>query len=500
MGNRSLAMLAADYGASSGRVMLGRFDGRRLALSEIHRFANEPVQLGETLHWDFLRLFHELKTGIRAFGRESGEAPASIAVDTWGVDFGLVDAKGRLVGHPVHYRDARTDGVMPELFAQYPEHELFATTGIQPLQFNTIFQLYAMREEWDARFARGEAQLLFMPDLLRYYLTGERSAEYTIASTSGLLDPQRRDWSSEVLTRTGLPRQLFPELVEPGTVCGGLTEAVAEELRLPRVPVVATASHDTASAVAAVPTQHEQAVFISCGTWSLMGVETERPIMTEQARDWSFTNEAGAFGKIRLLKNIMGLWLLQECKRQWELEGEPIGYAEMVELARSVPRSDSYIDPEDAGFLAPGGMPQRIQSYCARTGQRSPQSKAELIRCVLESLALKFRQTLGEIEQLLGYRAPQLYMVGGGIQNTLLCQLTADCAGLPVIAGPVEATAAGNLLLQAHALGEIGSLREIRQIVADSFAPTVYEPRSSEQWDDAYGRFLRISRAAAEGQ
>ncbi|MFS0723189.1 rhamnulokinase [Paenibacillus sp. 1P07SE] len=494
MSNRVLHMLAADYGASSGRVMLGGFDGRRLTLSEIHRFANEPVQLGHTLHWDFLRLFHELKAGIRAFRKHAEGAPASVSVDTWGVDFGLVDSAGRLVSHPVHYRDARTDGVMEQVFQQFPEREMFAATGIQPLQFNTIFQLHAMRGELSGLLAAGDVRLLFMPDLFRYYLSGEQSTEYTIASTSGLLDPLQRTWSAAVLERMALPRQLFADLVEPGTRCGQLTDALCEELRMPPIPVVATGSHDTASAVAAVPASHEQAVFISCGTWSLMGLETDRPVMTEQARDWSFTNEAGAFGKIRLLKNIMGLWLLQECKRQWELEGETVSYPEMVELARGIPRSESYIDPEDAGFLAPGQMSQRIQAYCERTGQPVPQSKAELVRCVLESLALKFRQTLEEIEQLLGFRAPQLYMVGGGIQNTLLCQLTADSTGRTVVAGPVEATAAGNLLLQAHALGEIGSLQEIRQVVTDSFPPEIYQPRTSDYWDEAYGRYLRVAR------
>ncbi|WP_020621141.1 rhamnulokinase [Paenibacillus daejeonensis] len=494
MSHRPLNLLAADYGASSGRVMLGQFDGRKLALSEVHRFANEPVQLNDTLYWDFLRLFHELKTGIRAFRQQGQGAPDAIAIDTWGVDYGLVDGKGRLVQHPVHYRDSRTDGVMEQVFRQFPEAELFGATGIQPLQFNTIFQLYASREARQAERAGDDVKLLFMPDLFRYYLTGERTTEYTIASTSGLLDPRQRSWSAGTLERMSLPRSLFTELIEPGTRCGGLTDALQEELRLPAVPVVATASHDTASAVAAVPARHDQAVFISCGTWSLMGVETDQPVMTEQARAWSFTNEAGAFRKIRLLKNIMGLWLLQECKRQWELDGESISYPEMVELARGLDRSESYIDPEDAGFLAPGGMPQRIQAYCERTGQRVPQSKAELIRCVLESLALKFRQTLGEIEQLLGIRAPQLYMVGGGIQNTLLCQLTADSTGIPVVAGPVEATAAGNLLLQAKALGEIGTLQELRQVVADSFSPDVYEPQPSDYWDDAYARYLRVSR------
>ncbi|MBD0378964.1 rhamnulokinase [Paenibacillus sp. WST5] len=484
-------MLAVDFGASSGRTILGRWDGARLTVEDIHRFANDPVRLGDSLHWDFLRLFHELKKGIHAYKQHASGSPASIAVDTWGVDYGFVNGKGKLIGNPYHYRDARNTVAMEELLASLPDAELYARTGIQPLSFNTIFQLYAEAKA-QTQSLDGDTRMLFMPDLFRYYLSGVRSTEYTIASTSGLLDPTARDWDRDLLGRISVPSTLFTDIVMPGTAEGVLRKEIAEELQVSVIPIVATASHDTASAVVSIPSLQGDYAYISCGTWSLMGVELDQPILNEDARRWGFTNEGGAERKIRMLKNIMGLWLLQECKRQWELEGETLSYAEMQEMAKREKGLLYYVDPEDPVFLAPGHMPDRIRRYCAHTGQTVPQTKAELIRCVVDSLAMKFKQSLDEIELLLGKKLASIHIVGGGIQNRLLCQLTANATGRPVIAGPVEATAIGNVMMQAKAHGEVGTLEQIRQVVMDSFPPDRYEPEDSAEWQEAFHTYKQV--------
>jgi rhamnulokinase len=485
MGTKQLSMLAVDFGASSGRTIWGAFTGSKLSVQEIHRFANDPVQLGGSLHWDFLRLFHELKKGLHAYKEQATSDPASIAVDTWGVDYGLVDGSGHLMGNPYHYRDARTNTAMESCFKTIPKKELFLLTGIQPLQFNTIFQLLAWEQSRIHPLGE-DVRLLFTPDLFHYYLSGVKATEYTIASTSGLLDPVQRNWNRALLDRLPFAQSLFTDIVMPGTILGGLRRELTEELGIGSVPVIASASHDTASAVVSIPTLSNHVAFISCGTWSLMGVETDQPIINEWSERWSFTNEGGAEQKIRLLKNIMGLWLLQECKRHWEQAGESLTFAEMQEMARLETASVSYVDPEDPVFLAPGNMPERIRSYCQQTGQQVPQTKSAMIRCVTESLAMKFKQTLDEIEFLLDRKLEPIHMVGGGIQNKLLCQLTANVLGRTVIAGPVEATAIGNLMMQAKAHGEVSGLQDIRQVVIDSFPPEVYEPQEREQWEQAY--------------
>lgn len=487
----SLNMLAVDFGASSGRTIWGEFTGSKLSVQEIHRFANEPVELGGSLYWDFLRLFHELKKGIRSFKQVSSYNPDSIAVDTWGVDYGLVDGNGSLLGHPYHYRDARTNTAMEDCFKTISKSELFARTGIQPLQFNTIFQLLAW-EQHRIHAVGEDVRLLFTPDLFHFYLSGVKVTEYTIASTSGLLDPAQRSWNMELLGKLPFARSLFTDIVMPGTLLGGLRRELSDELNIGSVPVVASASHDTASAVVSIPALTNNYAFISCGTWSLMGVETDEPVINEWSERWSFTNEGGAEQKIRLLKNIMGLWLLQECKRHWELEGESLTYAQMQQMAAMETANVSYVDPEDPVFLAPGNMPERILSYCRQTDQRVPQTKPELIRCILESLSMKFKQTLDEIEFLLDRKLEHIHMVGGGIQNTLLCQLTANVTGRTVIAGPVEATAIGNIMMQAKAHGEVNSLHEIRQVVIDSFPPEIYAPEDRDAWETAYQTYKRI--------
>ncbi|GIO53385.1 carbohydrate kinase [Paenibacillus sp. SSG-1] len=491
MGSQSLHMLAVDFGASSGRAVTGAFNGRTLTVNEVHRFSNEPVRLGDHFHWDFLRLFHELKQGIHASRRMAGGAPVSVAVDTWGVDYGLVDAKGRLAGNPYHYRDLRTEQVMPEVFSAIPEKELFRMTGIRSSSINTIYQLYA-EEKVRSGYGADGLKMLMMPDLFHYYLSGVMANEYTIASTSGLLDPRSRTWHSGILNTLSIPESLFSEIVMPGTMLGQLRQDIREELQVPDMAVIAAAGHDTAAAVASVPAGAAPYAFISSGTWSLMGIELDQPALSDYSRDSLFSNEGGAGGKIRLLKNIMGLWLLQECRRTWALEGTPLTYDELTELALSAPENGSYIDAADAVFLPPGGMPQRIREYCRDSGQKVPESRAAIVRCIVESLALQYRQTLDEIEKLAGERMEHIHIVGGGIQNRLLCQLTANVTGRPVIAGPVEATAIGNLMMQALAHGEVKDLAEIRQVVLESFPPETYLPEDAAMWEERYQQYVKL--------
>lgn len=491
MSTNPLNMLAVDFGASSGRTMLGRWNGSKLTVEEIHRFANDPVELSGRLYWDFLRLFYELKKGIHAFKQQSSGSPASIAVDAWGVDYGFVDGKGKLLGNPYHYREARNAEAMEAMLQHTTPQDLYSRSGIQPLSFNTIFQLYAEKNEQGLALPE-DVRLLLMPDLFRFYLSGIRSTEYTIASTTGLLDSAARDWDRSLLHKLDIPASLFTDIVMPGTKEGNLRQEIADELQIGGMSVVATASHDTASAVVSIPSLEKDYAFISCGTWSLMGVEIDQPILTEASLGYGFTNEGGAEHKIRMLKNIMGLWLLQECKRQWELEGESLSFAQMQEMAKSEPGLQSYVDAQDPVFLAPGNMPDRIRRYCAQSGQSVPQTKAELVRCVVDSLAMKFKQTLDEIEELLGKKLQTIHMVGGGIQNRLLCQLTANATGRPVIAGPVEATAIGNMMMQVKAHGEVDSLDQIRQAVRDSFPPDRYESQEESQWQEAYQTFRQV--------
>ncbi|MCJ8010932.1 rhamnulokinase [Paenibacillus sp. KQZ6P-2] len=484
-------MMAVDFGASSGRAVTGHFDGERLSIQEVHRFDNEPVQLGGRLHWDFLRLFHELKQGIVKAKQQLGRTPASIAVDTWGVDYGLIDPKGRLLGNPYHYRDLRSESAMREALQLISEADLYAKTGIQSSSINTVYQLLA---EEHLRFDQNASNLrmLFMPDLFHYYLSGVMASEYTIASTSGLLDPVNREWNIDVIDTLSLPQSLFNPIIMPGTRLGGLTPDICSELSVDAMPVIAASGHDTAAAVASIPATSSRYAFISSGTWSLMGIELDEPILTERSRQLLFSNEGGAEGEIRMLKNIMGLWLLQECRRTWAVEGAQLGYAELTEMAEHAPRNSSYVDAGDAVFLPPGNMPQRIQEYCRSSGQTVPQSRPEIVRCILESLAFKYRQTLSEIEELTGERLEHIHMVGGGIQNRLLCQLTANVTGRTVIAGPVEATSIGNLMIQAKAHGEVHNLAEIREVVRQSFPPETYLPQNADEWEERYQRYNQL--------
>ena len=486
--------LAADLGASSGRVMAGDFDGQRLGLRELHRFENEPAALPAALHWDILRLFHEIKQGIRkgvAEARERGEGVASFGIDSWAVDFGLLDKRGELLGNPVHYRDKRTDGMMERVFSIVPRKDIFSTTGIQFLPFNTIYQLAAMRLADHPLLTCAES-FLMIPDLLAYFLTGAKANEFTNATTTQLLDARTGDWSAALIEKLRLPKHIFQRIVQAGTKLEPLSPAVAGELGAPRLPLIAVATHDTGSAVAGTPARSERFAYLSCGTWSLLGTEVREPIINDRALALNFTNEGGVDGTYRLLKNIMGLWLLQETRREWERAGNRLSWPEITALTAQAPAFRSFIDPDDARFLAPGDMPQRARSFCAETGQSVPDSDAALLRCITESLALKYRWVLAKLEELCGARLGELHMVGGGIKNELLCRWTADACGRTVLAGPAEATALGNVAAQLIAAGEVQSLKQAREIIGRSFEPAVYEPKETAAWDAAFERFGKV--------
>ncbi len=487
--------LAFDLGASGGRAIIGRFDGERLALDEVHRFPNGPTQLptayGSSLFWDVLRLFSEVKDGLaKAVTCCLGEL-VSLGLDTWGVDFGLLDKAGVLLGNPYHYRDSRTDGMLEEAFRRAPRPEIFAATGTQFLQLNTLYQLLAMVVRGDPTLAAAD-KLLLMPDLLNYWLTGRAVSEYTIASTTQFLDPFTRDWARPLLARLGLPAHILPPIVEPGTVLGALLPHVADETGGRGLAVVAPACHDTAAAVAAVPAAGSDFAYLSSGTWSLIGAETREPVVNERSLAFNFTNEGGVCGTIRLLKNITGLWIIQESRRMWASQGHALSWDDITRLAAQAPAFTALIDVDARDFASPGDMPARVRDYCARTGQPVPDGIGAVARAVYESLALKYRWVLERLEELVGRRLEPLHMVGGGTKNRLLNQFTADAIGRPVVAGPVEATAAGNLLMQLLATGHIASLAQGRDLIRRSLGAEVYEPHPSSAWEDAYARFGKL--------
>src|SRR5215210_338064 len=489
----SACYLAVDLGAESGRAVLGRFDGERMALEEIHRFQNAPVRLPDGLHWDVLRIFAEIKAGLAKVLRE--EEIEGIGVDSWGVDFGLLDGEGALVSNPYHHRDARTDGMMDEAFGLMPKQEIYDTTGIQFLPINTLYQLLAMR---GSPLLEAAETMLLIPDLMNYWLTGEKGCEYTNATTTQLLDLEG-GWAQDLFERMDLPSRILAPVVPPATELGPLLPGVADEVGA-KSPVFAVASHDTASAVVAVPAEGGDFAYISSGTWSLVGVELSGPVVTAEGLEANFTNEGGFGGKTRFLKNVMGLWLLQECRRTWAREGREYSYEELTRLAQAVPDAGPLLDPDHPAFLPPGDMPGRIRRFCRETHQSPPEEPGEVVRCVLESLALKYRWVLERAEEITGRRAEVIHVVGGGVQNTLLCQLTADATRRPVRAGPVEATALGNLMVQAYARGYLGSLEEIRAAVRGSSVEVHdYRPAgSADEWDEAYERLRRVMDAATQ--
>ncbi len=490
MAHKGKKFLAFDLGAESGRAIVGHFDGERIELEVLHRFPNQPVTVLSTTYWDALRLFHEMKQGLAQCVRSYGSDVASMAIDTWGVDFGLLGRGDELLGNPIHYRDPHTEGIMEEAFKVVPREELFRATGNQFIRFNTLFQLLALARRDSPILAQAETMLL-MPNLFDFWFTGRKVTEFTIASTTQMLDPNHRNWAFELLDKFSIRRGLLTEIVEPGTVIGSVRPAVTQELGIEgaEIPVIVPASHDTGSAVAAVPTEESDYVYISSGTWSLMGVESREPIVNEQSLANNFTNEGGVCGTYRFLKNIMGLWLVQQCRRSFRRAGNEYSYDELTEMARTAKPLQAFIDPDADEFMNPPDMPEAIQDFCRRTNQPVPDTEAALIRCCLESLALKYRWTVDRLEEITGRPARVIHMVGGGTQNELLCQLAADATGLTVVAGPIEATATGNILMQAMALGDINSLAEARQLVRRSFPVKMYEPQDKGPWDDVYDKF-----------
>lgn len=494
----ALKFAAVDLGAESGRVVVGIFDGARLRLEEAHRFPNVRVTAAHTLYWDVLRLWHDIQDGLRKASSAHGSDLAGIGVDTWGVDFGLLDANDDLIGNPVHYRDTRTEGMMERAFEVVPREEIFARTGLQFMAFNTLYQLLALKTQNSPHLEIAQTMLL-VPDLLNFWLTGNKAAEYSIASTTQMLDARARVWDEELLKRFDLPTRLLPDIIAPGTTLGSLREEVAARTGLDAsTPVIVPGCHDTASAIASVPAEGDDWAYLSSGTWSLMGIELDEPLIDERVSALNFTNEGGVGGKIRFLKNIAGLWLVQECRRSWTQAGQEYSYAELTTRAAKAIPFKAIVEPDDARFVAPVSMPNALADCAAQSGQSAPQTEGEFVRCCLESLALKYRWTLEKLEMLSGAKLEKLHIVGGGTQNTLLSQLTADAIGRPVIAGPVEATAAGNVLAQLMARGEVSTLADARRIVRESFELEIYEPQAAGagEWDAAYGRFLKLGETA----
>lgn len=489
-------MLAIDLGAESGRAMLGRFNGTRVHLREVYRFPNEPVALTDGLYWDILRIYREILGAIAAAGKEDDGDIDSIGIDSWAVDFGLLDRTGALIGNPRHYRDARTEGMLERAFRRVSRREIYRVTGIQAMPINTLNQLLAMEDS--PALAVADTMLL-IPDLLRSWLNGDRSAEYTNATTTQLYDHAAGTWAWDIIRRLGMPVHIFPPLVREATVGSRIHASIARDAGLRTPPAMVTvASHDTASAVIAVPARDSHVAFISSGTWSLVGVELPEAELGEAAMEANFTNEGGAFGTIRFLKNVMGLWLLQECRRSWSGEGRDVSYESLMAGVRSAAPFGALIDPDYPGFLSPGDMPARIATYCQMTGQSPPAGAAAMTRCILESLALKYRWVIERIEELTNRTLAAIHIVGGGSRNTALCQFTADATRRPVVAGPAEATAFGNILVQAVSRGHLSSLDEVREVVRNSTELAEYEPcRNSEIWVEAYNRFLAFSELGA---
>lgn len=484
-------MLAIDLGASSGRGIVGSFNGQKLSLKENHRFSNDPVILGGRMYWDILRIFHEIKQSIAKTVLD-GDAIRSIGIDTWGVDYALLDESGKMLSNPYHYRDARTEGIVSYVGRFFAPSELYATTGIQTMNFNTVFQLAADLRD-DPKMVENAQRMLNVPDLLNYFLTGNMANEYTILSTGALLDAEKRDYAKDIIAKAGIPQRLFGDIVAPGTSMGKLLAQVQSEVGKTDAEVLTVASHDTASAVIAVPTQEKEFLFISSGTWSLMGTELDSPKINAETEKYNFTNEGGVNNTIRFLKNIMGLWLIQESRRQWKREGKEYSFAELESLAKAAKPFRCFIDPDHPSFVSPGDLPARVREFCQKTGQYVPETVGEIVRCIYESLAMKYRYTAENISKLTGISPRVIHVVGGGTKDGFLSQMTADACGIPVCAGPEEATAIGNLLVQLMAAGEAKNLSDARAIVAASFACKHYMPQNTAAWDAAYETFCALN-------
>ena len=482
--------LAVDLGAESGRVMLGTVSAEKLDLQEIFRFPNQPIEEDGRLKWNFGELFSQIKTGIAKAIKQSDGEISGIGVDSWGVDFGLLDENDQLIENPYHYRDSRTDGIMEKAFALMSKRDIYENSGLQFMQINTVFQLLSMQLANSEVLAEAR-KLIFIADLVSYYLCGRAYAEYTLASTSQLMDMKTGQWSQQIFDKLGLPVAIMPEVVKPGTVVGQLKSRICEELGCDPIKVIAVGSHDTADAVAAVPAETNSWAYLSSGTWSLMGIETSEAIINSKSLEYSFTNEGGVENSIRFLKNIVGLWLLQECRRQWEREGTELSYAELTSMAAKAEPFAAHLDPDYGEFLAPGNMPEKINGYLVNTGQSKIDDKGQMARVILESLAFTYRSVLEAIEDVTKKHISVLHIVGGGIRNELLSQFAANATGKKVITGPVEATACGNVLMQAVACGQIKSLAEGRNLIRNSFKLKEFEAEEPEIWSKEQRRIER---------
>lgn len=472
----SIINLAFDLGASSGRLMMSHFDGKQIKLEEIHRFPNEPVWMNGRFYWDFLRLLHELKEGLKKIAHLGVEV-AGIGLDTWGVDYGLLDKDGQLLSNPVHYRDGRGDGMLEEIEKNISFQEIYQKTGIQYMSFNTLYQLYHDIKYRPHIVAQAES-LLFMPDLFCFALTGKKYNEYTEASTSQMLNAFSKEWDMDLLERAELPAHLLQPLIHPGEVWGTLSKEIQEEVGLPTIPVIAVGSHDTASAVAGTPLTSSSSAYLSCGTWSLLGMELDDPMISELSYEHNFTNEGGVEGKIRFLKNITGLWIIQQLKRGWANTNPEIGYAQISQLAKEVTNTEFIIDPNDEVFVAPFDMAAAIQNYCKTHGQEVPKTIGEIARAAYNGIVDQYKEAVLALEEITGQSIDRLHMVGGGIQDQFLCQLTANAIGKTVVTGPIEASVLGNVMMQLKGLGYVQTLEEARQIIMNSFEMKEYKPQA----------------------
>ena len=492
--------IAVDLGASSGRLMVGRWDGRRFALDELHRFPNCAVSVHNRVYWDVFRIWAEIQNGLRKYRANRGETPDGIAVDSWGVDFGLLDRKGRLIGNPVHYRDARTNGVPARVYELVDERDIFVATGVQTMQINTLYQLYSMVLEQDPKLEIADA-LLMIPDLFHYFLGGEEAAEYSEATTSQMVQANAREWAHPILDRLQIPSLILPRIVKSGTILSEVGRDVLDTCGYSSTfPVIAVASHDTASAVASVPGLDDASAFISSGTWSMIGVEVEASVTSEKAQALGFTNEGGCGSSSLLMRNLTGLWILQECMRQWQQEGHTYSWDEVMSAAAAARPFRTLIHPCDSCFQAPGDMPKAIREYCRAHGEPVPESIGEFARCCFESLSLAYWSSLHAIRELTGRDIRTLRIVGGGCRHTYLCQITADACGCVVVSGPAEASALGNVMMQAVATGEISDVTAGRAAIADSVECVVYHPKSSAGWSDAQLRYRRLETAGVEAR
>ncbi|HLP04710.1 MAG TPA: rhamnulokinase family protein [Paludibacter sp.] len=487
---KSNSFLAFDLGATSGRTILGTIQNDRIQIKELTRFPNQILQIGEHFHWNIYQLFEHLKAGLSAAKKENIEI-TSIGIDTWGVDFALLAADGSLLGIPFAYRDPHTTGVPEEYFNLISRDEVYGFTGIQVMDFNSLYQLFALKKSGNS-LMEAAREILFMPDALSYLLTGKKAVEYTIASTSQLLNPRTKQFEKILFEKAGISASLLGKIVMPGEVIGTLRDDLADECELGKVNVVAVAGHDTASAVAAVPAENENFAYLSSGTWSLMGIEVKDPIINEKTSALNFTNEGGVEGTTRFMKNITGMWLLEQCLKEWKKEGISYEYEKLVQMAGTVPAFRSMVDTDDPSFANPVSMTKTIKEYCSNTGQEVPESHAEFVRCIFESLALKYRLVISILNDFAPFEIEKLHVIGGGSKNPLLNQWTANAINLPVLAGPSEATALGNIMIQARAAGLVGSLSEMRSMIRESVHIDEYRPQDKTAWENAFEKFTKV--------